>query len=202
LHTVLSLRENNNGDKCETYSRVQAIRLSGLILAGCALFALSQSDQRQVAFSLEQQGKVPKQKPSGAHCPLRTQPILNRTLILACSKPVRNITRGDCFLPKGHGVDPAMPRLRYNLGLAYFKAGEYKDAIPQLRPLLKAQPPASSDETQRVSLLLGMSHYGLGEFAAATPYLSGRGGRCAESHPALDFGAQLFALKAVPMRSR
>jgi tetratricopeptide (TPR) repeat protein len=67
-------------------------------------------------------------------------------------------------------LNPAMPRLRYNLGLAYFKDGEYKDTILQLRPLLKTQPP-SSDEAQQLTVLIGMSHFGLGEYAAATPYL-------------------------------
>jgi tetratricopeptide (TPR) repeat protein len=59
-----------------------------------------------------------------------------------------------------------MPGLRLNLGLALFKDGDYKQAIQIFTPLLKAQP-----EDQRLTILMGMSHYGLGEYVAATPFL-------------------------------
>ena len=149
-----------------------------LILAGCALFALSQTDQRQAAFSLEQQGKVAEAEAawralSTAH-PSNPEPFAQLGVLEARQE---HYSEAIAFYRKAMALNPAMPRLRYNPGLAYFKAGEYKNAILQLRPLLKSQPPASSDETQRVTLLLGMSHYGLGEFAAATPYLK----RAAES---------------------
>jgi tetratricopeptide (TPR) repeat protein len=70
------------------------------------------------------------------------------------------------------------------LGLAYFKAGEYKDAILQLRPLLKTQPP-SSDEAQQLTVLIGMSHFGLGEYAAAAPYLKKAADRDTQNLPLL-----------------
>ncbi len=59
-----------------------------------------------------------------------------------------------------------MPGLRLNLGLALFKAGHYKEALQSFEPLIKAQP-----GDQRLTVLIGMSHYGLGEYAAAAPYL-------------------------------
>jgi len=71
---------------------------------------------------------------------------------------------------KALALNAAMPGLRLNLGLAYFKAGDYKNAILQLRPLLKLQA-ADAEESQRLSILLGMSHYGLAEYASASPYL-------------------------------
>jgi tetratricopeptide (TPR) repeat protein len=67
-------------------------------------------------------------------------------------------------------LGPALPELRMNLGLALFKAGEMKQAILEFKPLLKGQPPESPD-AQRLTILLGMAHYGLGEYAAAAPYL-------------------------------
>jgi tetratricopeptide (TPR) repeat protein len=63
-----------------------------------------------------------------------------------------------------------MPGLRLNLGLALFKDGQDKEALEIFDSLLRSQPPASP-ETQRLTLLVGMSHYGLGEYKAAVPYL-------------------------------
>jgi tetratricopeptide (TPR) repeat protein len=74
------------------------------------------------------------------------------------------------YYRKALALNPEMPGLRLNLGLALFKGGEYNEAIGVFEPLLKGQP-ASSPESERLTLLLGMSHYGLGEYAAAAPYL-------------------------------
>jgi tetratricopeptide (TPR) repeat protein len=71
---------------------------------------------------------------------------------------------------KAFALDPTMPGLSLNLGLSLFKSGAMKDAIQTLTPLLKKSP-ASSAEAQRLNILIGMSHYGLGEYAAALPYL-------------------------------
>ncbi|MGH9604991.1 MAG: tetratricopeptide repeat protein [Terracidiphilus sp.] len=74
------------------------------------------------------------------------------------------------FYRKALALDPAMPGLRLDLGLSLFKSGQLKAAIDAFSPLLKAQPP-SSPEALRLSTLIGMAHYGLGEYAAAVPYL-------------------------------
>jgi tetratricopeptide (TPR) repeat protein len=74
------------------------------------------------------------------------------------------------FYRRAMALKPLMPGLRLNLGLALFKDGQYKEAIQIFNPLLKSQPP-SSPEIQRLTILLGMSHYGLGEYQAAVPYL-------------------------------
>ncbi len=71
---------------------------------------------------------------------------------------------------KALAINPTMPGLRMNLGLALFKAGELKEAIPTFDSLLKSQPP-SSPEAERLTILLGMAHYGMDEYAAAIPYL-------------------------------
>ena len=71
---------------------------------------------------------------------------------------------------KALGIDPAMSGLRLNLGLAYFKSGELQDAISTFSQLLKGAPPGSPDAL-RLTTLIGMAHFGLGEYAAAIPYL-------------------------------
>jgi tetratricopeptide (TPR) repeat protein len=71
---------------------------------------------------------------------------------------------------KAMALKPTMPGLRLNLGLALFKDGQYKQAIQMFTPLLRSQSP-SSPETQRLTTLIGMSHYGLGEYRDAVPYL-------------------------------
>jgi tetratricopeptide (TPR) repeat protein len=74
------------------------------------------------------------------------------------------------FYRKAIALNPAMPGLRLNLGLALFKDSRDKEALEIFDSLLRSQPP-SSPEKQRLTLLVGMSHYGLGEYKAAVPYL-------------------------------
>ena len=67
-------------------------------------------------------------------------------------------------------LDPHVPGLRLNLGLALFKGGELKESISEFKILLKNAPP-NSPETQRLTLLVAMAEYGVGDYAAAAPYL-------------------------------
>jgi tetratricopeptide (TPR) repeat protein len=71
---------------------------------------------------------------------------------------------------KALAIDPSMAGVRLNLGLALFKGGELKEAIQAFLPLLKSAP-ASSAEAQRVTALLGIAEYGVGNYAQAIPYL-------------------------------
>ena len=59
-----------------------------------------------------------------------------------------------------------MPGLRLNLGLALFKGGELKEAIQTFTPLLKSEP-ASSPEAQRLTALIGIAEYGVGELCGS-----------------------------------
>jgi len=67
-------------------------------------------------------------------------------------------------------LNPAMPGVRLNLGLAQFKSGALKDAIQTFTSLMKSEPPSSA-EAFRLTTLIGLAHYGLGEYADAVPYL-------------------------------
>jgi tetratricopeptide (TPR) repeat protein len=71
------------------------------------------------------------------------------------------------FYRKAMALNPNLPGLRLNLGLALFKDGQYQEAVWILSKL----PATSSPERLRLNVLLGMSHYGLAEYQAAVPYL-------------------------------
>jgi len=71
---------------------------------------------------------------------------------------------------KALSLDSAIPGLRLNLGLAYFKTGDVKDALAEFRTVLKSTPQTSPDR-QRLVILVGMCHYGLEQYAEAAPYL-------------------------------
>ena len=63
-------------------------------------------------------------------------------------------------------IDPTTPGLRTNLALAEFKAGKLKEAAADFAIVVK-QPNLPPAEQQRARILLGMAHYGLGEYKAA-----------------------------------
>ena len=152
----------------------------------CALAALSifllapgggtralaaQSDARATAFSLEREGNNAEAEAIwrrlAAQNPANAEPLAHIGLLEARQEHYGTAVT---FYRKALALDPGMPGLRLNLGLAYFKAGDYREAIHVFEPLLKTQP-AQSPNVDRLTLLLGMSHYGLGEYRAATLYL-------------------------------
>ena len=67
-------------------------------------------------------------------------------------------------------LNPQMPSVRLNLGLSLYKSGDLRGAIEDFEPLLKTEPKSSPEEFRLVTLI-GLAHYGLGEYATAIPYL-------------------------------
>jgi tetratricopeptide (TPR) repeat protein len=127
--------------------------------------------QRQAAFALEQQGDN-----AGAETawrgllkihPADAEAYAHLGLLEAHKE---NYKEAVPLYSKALELNPAMPGLRLNLGLALFKSGALKEAIQTFTPLLKSQPP-SSPEALRLATLIGLAHYGLGEYAAAVPFL-------------------------------
>ena len=55
-------------------------------------------------------------------------------------------------------LDPTLPNINLNIGLAWFKAGEFK---PALAAFAKEAP------SDRVTTLVGMSYFGLGQYKEA-----------------------------------
>lgn len=67
---------------------------------------------------------------------------------------------------KALALKPEMTGLQMNLGLALFKATRFPEAISAFTSELHKHP-----NDQRLTILLGMSHYGMGDYLVAVPYL-------------------------------
>jgi tetratricopeptide (TPR) repeat protein len=132
----------------------------------------SQADmQRQTAFGLEQQGKLAEAE-AAWHDLLQAHPndaeaYAHLGFLEAHQEHYKEAVG---FYRKAMTLNPSMPGLRLNLGLSQFKGGDFKGAIQSFEPLLKSAPPSSPDAI-RLTTLVGLAHYGLGEYAAAVPYL-------------------------------
>ena len=63
-------------------------------------------------------------------------------------------------------IDPSFPNLEMNLGLALFKSNRFQEAIKPFTVELEKHP-----GDQRLTILLGMTHYGMGDYLVAIPYL-------------------------------
>ena len=147
--------------------------------------------------------QIRRERRSLARLP-QNPPLRSRTL--RAPRPARSsagsLQGSNSLYRKALALKPGMPGLRLNLGLALFKAGDLKAAIPEFTMLLKSAPP-NSPEAMRYTILLGMAHYGLGQFTEAAPYLEDRGGRrSAEPTHSPRPRAQLSLVKAVQPRPR
>jgi tetratricopeptide (TPR) repeat protein len=148
--------------------------------AACFAQAASQPDQlRQTALDLETQGKNSEAIDAWraymkAH-PSNPEPYGHIGLLEAREEHYKEAI---AYYRKALAIKPNVPGLRLNLALALFKSGDQRAAIPEFTALLKSAPPRSP-EAQRLTILIGMSHYALGEYAAAAPFLK----RAADSEP-------------------
>ena len=132
----------------------------------------SQGDKlRESAIASEQRGNIADAEQawraySKIH-PSDAEPYANLGLLEARQERYKEAIP---LYRKALALNPRMPGLRLNFALALFKGGELKEAIPQFTILLKGLAP-NSPEALRYKILLGMAHYGLGQFAQAAPYL-------------------------------
>ena len=129
------------------------------------------TNDRDAAFALEQQGKIAEAETAwrsilAAH-PNNAEACAHLGFLEARQEHYKQAVP---LYRKALALDPSMPGLRLNLGLALFKGGELKEAIQVFEPLLKSEPPSSPD-AQRLTALIGIAEYGIGEYAAAVPYL-------------------------------
>lgn len=138
---------------------------------------------RQAALALEQQNKfteaVSAWRSLSKTYPSNPEPYAHVALLEARQEHYKEAIP---LYRKALALNPKVPGLRLNLALALFKDGQLKAAIPELSSLLKAAPPNSGD-AQRLTILLGMSHYGLGEYAEAVPFLKQAAGHDTQNLP-------------------
>lgn len=143
---------------------------------GAAVLCLGQAAQvsglqRQTALALEQQGKNAEAEAAWrtylkAH-PANPEVYAHLGLLEARQEHYKEAVP---LYRKALALNPDISGLRLNLGLALFKGGELKQALTEFKPLLRSAP-AGSPESQRLTILIGMAHYGLAEYADAVPFL-------------------------------
>lgn len=127
--------------------------------------------QRRTAIALEQQGDAPGAESAWraflkAH-PNSAEAYAHLAVLEAHQERYREAVP---LYRKAAALDPSIEGVRLNLGLALFKSGSLKEAILTFTPLLKREP-ATSAEGLRLTTLIGLAHYGLGEYSAAVPFL-------------------------------
>lgn len=138
---------------------------------GAAQVASNPANVRDSAFALEQQGRLDEAE-AAWHRLLEIRPADAEAYAHLGFLEARQ-NHYEKALPlyrKALALKPELPGLRLNLGLALFKGGELKQAIATFTPMLKGEPPASP-QAKRLTVLIGLAHYGVGEYAAAVPYL-------------------------------
>jgi tetratricopeptide (TPR) repeat protein len=153
--------------------RIISSLISALLLSFFPAFEIPaqapSAPTRDQAAALEQQGNFPEAEIAWRQV-LKAQPASAEAYAHLGFLEARQEHYKDAvpLYRKALALNPSMPGLHLNLGLALFKGGEPKAAIQQFQ-LVK--PKAGSPEAQRVAILLGMAHYGQGEYADAVPYL-------------------------------
>jgi tetratricopeptide (TPR) repeat protein len=175
---------------CVQGARLKPVLHLGLILAGAIAASHAQGPaiatpdhQREAALAMEQQGKFAEAEAAWradlkAH-PSRPEPYARLGLLEARQEHYKEAIP---LYRKALAMNPTVSGLRLNLGLALFKAGQLKDAIPEFSMLLKSAPP-DSPEAQRITILLGMAHYGLTQYLEAVPFLKKAATRDQQSLP-------------------
>lgn len=88
-------------------------------------------------------------------------------------------------------INPDLPGLQMNLGLTLFKVAQFPDAIKSLSSEIRKHP-----GDLRLTILLGMAHYGMKDYLVAIPYL-----KRATEHDSQDVALRL-ALAHSCMRSK
>ena len=145
----------------------------GIIVAipGWGQNATAGSSLQSAALSLEQQGRLSDAEAAwqalAKSNPSDSEALAHLGLLEAREEHYKEAIP---YYRKALALNPKMPGLRMNLGLAYFKGGDLRLAVSTFQPLLQAAPKDSA-EAERLTTLIGLADYGLGAYADAVPHL-------------------------------
>jgi tetratricopeptide (TPR) repeat protein len=141
-------------------------------LLSVANFCLAQgaaapASRRQEALALEQQGRTADAETAWRAVsraePSNPEPYAHLGLLEARQQHYKEAIP---LYQKALSLDPAVPAVHRNLGLACFKSGDLRGALREFGIVLKIQP-----GDFQLTTLIGMAHYGLAEYKEAVPYL-------------------------------
>lgn len=126
---------------------------------------------RQKALVLEQQGSIAEAEQAwraySKSNPGNPEPYAHLGLLEAHEgRPADAIG----YYRKALAINPNVPALRLDLALAYFKSGQFQEAVDQFTALRKLLPPGSQ-ELERADILTGMGYYGMAKYGQAVPFL-------------------------------
>jgi len=140
---------------------------------------------RQKALELEQQGNLAEAETAWTAAskvnPRNPEPYAHLALLKARGENYKDAIP---LYRKALALDPNRPAVRLNLGLALFKTAQLKEAAIEFNALRKQAKP-DSPEAQRLDVLIGMSYYGLAQYAKAVPYLQEAAKRDQQNSPLL-----------------
>ena len=153
-------------------SRVQIsfcfLLLSLVVSAACgAQSPGGPAEKRQHALALEAQGKTAEAEAEwrmlSERLPKNPESWAHMGLLEARQEHYKEAVS---FYRKALELNPGTPGLRMNLALALFKGGELKEALQEFA-VLETAASANPAELQRLRILIGMTHYGLGQYSEA-----------------------------------
>ncbi|MBS1802035.1 MAG: tetratricopeptide repeat protein [Acidobacteria bacterium] len=140
---------------------------------------------RQKALQLEQQGNIAGAQAAWSEVntanPSNPEPYAHLALLKARQGDYKAAVP---LYRKALAFNPSVTSVRLNLGLALFKSEQLKAAVIEFNTVRK-QLRTNSPESQRVDVLLGMSYYGLAQYANAVPYLKAAAQRDQQNSPLL-----------------
>lgn len=141
--------------------------------------AFAQSDARVHAVELEQQGRNAEAEEVWRDI-VASHPDSAEALAHIGLLEARQDHYGDAivYYRKALRIRPAYPGLQLDLGLAYFKAGRFREAAQCFQSELRKK-----QGDQRLTILLGMAFYGFKDYAAAIPYLKQAAARDPQNLP-------------------
>jgi tetratricopeptide (TPR) repeat protein len=150
-----------------------------LFMLLCTVSAHPQQPTRAEALALEQTGSiVDAEQLWGALAkanPKDPEPLAHLGLLDARQE---HYEAAIDFYQQALQINPDFPGVQMNLGLTLFKAAQFPLAIKSFRLELKKRP-----GDQRLTILLGMAHYGMADYLVAIPYLRQAAARDAQNLP-------------------